>query len=435
MAEQQLNRVLGKGFSVAASVGTIVGLGILRTPGEIASSITDPWIYMALWIGGGLFVLLSVLVVAELFATTPKSGGVYALVRHAFGAYPGFVIGWIDWLSITASSALKAVVLVEYLALVLPGIAVYSVQLSLFVTTVFAGLQLAGVRMGGTIHQSATGIIGVCMLLLAAALFLGIGSGDPGVAIAQPAVPGIAQFGLVAAAIVFTYDGWSATCYFGGEIRGGGRQVALGSIRGILIVIMIYVLLNLALVMSVPLAALQGQELALAAALEQLYGSGTIVIFLALFILLTHQNMNYMAASRVIYALSVDDMGSNQAKSVNGRGTPTGAVLFTWGLSILLISVGGFRFLLNMTALMFMLMYISLVVGVFRLRSKEPDIERPYKAWGFPFTGYICIVGWVAIAIFVAVTDLKSAVYGTGLVVFSIPAYLWLKSRRHLVTA
>jgi APA family basic amino acid/polyamine antiporter len=410
MAEQQLKRVLGKGFSVAASVGTIVGLGILRTPGEIASSITDPWIYMALWIGGGLFVLLSVLVVAELFATTPKSGGVYALVRHAFGAYPGFVIGWIDWLSI-------------------------SVQLSLFVTTVFAGLQLAGVRMGGTIHQSATGIIGVCMLLLAAALFLGIGSGDPGVAIAQPAVPGIAQFGLVAAAIVFTYDGWSATCYFGGEIRGGGRQVALGSIRGILIVIMIYVLLNLALVMSVPLAALQGQELALAAALEQLYGSGTIVIFLALFILLTHQNMNYMAASRVIYALSVDDMGSNQAKSVNGRGTPTGAVLFTWGLSILLISVGGFRFLLNMTALMFMLMYISLVVGVFRLRSKEPDIERPYKAWGFPFTGYICIVGWVAIAIFVAVTDLKSATYGTGLVVFSIPAYLWLKSRRHLVTA
>src|SRR5512134_1243663 len=98
-------------------MGTIIGLGILRTPGEIARTIQDPWLYMALWAGGGVFILLSTLVVAELIAQTEKPGGPYALVANAFGPYPGFLLGWTDWLANCASSALKAVVLMEYAAL------------------------------------------------------------------------------------------------------------------------------------------------------------------------------------------------------------------------------------------------------------------------------------------------------------------------------
>ena len=75
MGQQQLKRLLGKGFSIATVIGLIVGLGIMRTPGEIARTVSDPVVYMSLWIGGGLFVLLTVLTVAELFAMTPKSAG------------------------------------------------------------------------------------------------------------------------------------------------------------------------------------------------------------------------------------------------------------------------------------------------------------------------------------------------------------------------
>ena len=94
MAGQSLQRLLGKGFSVAACVGLVIGLGIMRTPGEIALVFNDPVSYMALWIGCGAFVLVSLLVVAELIAMTPRSGGLYALVAHAYGRYPGFLIGW-----------------------------------------------------------------------------------------------------------------------------------------------------------------------------------------------------------------------------------------------------------------------------------------------------------------------------------------------------
>ena len=79
-----------------------------------------------------------------------------------------------------------------------------------------------------------------------------------------------------------------------------------------------------------------------------------------------------------------------------------------------------------------MLMYVAVMVGVFRLRKKEPDIERPYKAWGFPFTGVICTIFWVGVAVFVAVTDPRSSLYSLGLILVSIPAYLWLKSHRDL---
>ena len=120
-AEQGLKRTLGPGFVLAVTVGGVIGLGILRTPGEIASVIPGPFLYLSLWVLGGLFALLSTAVVAELVGMTPRSGGTYSLIRHAYGSHSGFVIGWVDWLSFVADIALKAVVVMEFVALLLPA--------------------------------------------------------------------------------------------------------------------------------------------------------------------------------------------------------------------------------------------------------------------------------------------------------------------------
>ena len=92
MAEQGLTRALPGKFVLAVVVGGVIGLGILRGPGEIAEVIRDPFLYLGLWLLGGLFVLLSTVVGAELVGMTPRSGGTYSLIRRAFGPYPGFVI-------------------------------------------------------------------------------------------------------------------------------------------------------------------------------------------------------------------------------------------------------------------------------------------------------------------------------------------------------
>ncbi|MFT5769852.1 MAG: APA family basic amino acid/polyamine antiporter, partial [Lysobacterales bacterium] len=248
MAQQQLKRILGKGFSIAACMGTIIGLGILRTPGEIAATVQDPVIYMALWIGGGVMVLLSLAVAAELLATTPRSGGMYALIAHAYGPYPGFLIGWTDWIANGASGALKSVVLMEYLALINPEFRPYITEGAVLISTCFAALQLGGVRLGGGVYQVAAAGVGVIILVIVGAIFYaGPAAGLSDAIVSPTADPvGIAAYGMVVASIVFTYDGWMGASYFGGEIRGGGRVAALGSIRGVLIVIFLYVILNLA---------------------------------------------------------------------------------------------------------------------------------------------------------------------------------------------
>ncbi len=114
-------RVLNSGFTLAVIIGGIIGLGILRTPGEVASVAPDPLLFVSLWVLGGLFALLSTVVAAELVGMTPRSGGAYSLVRRAYGPFPGFVIGWVDWLSFVGDIALKAVVVTEFATLLFPS--------------------------------------------------------------------------------------------------------------------------------------------------------------------------------------------------------------------------------------------------------------------------------------------------------------------------
>ena len=438
MASNSLQRLLGKGFSIAVCVGLVIGLGILRTPGEIAATINDPLPYMALWIGCGAFVLVSLLVVAELIAMTPRSGGIYAMVAHAYGPYPGFLIGWTDWVSSCAAIALKSVVLLEYSSMLLPALEKYQTPAAILVTSVFAFLQLGGVRLGAGVQRFASTGIGLIMLSLAVALYYGFisngGTVDAPPISASPDTTGIAAYGLVFAAVVFTYDGWYAASYFSGEVKSGGRAVAIGSLQGALIIIGLYLLLNFALVLSVPLSALAGHELALAGALDLAFGAGTgtVILIAAVFILLAHQNLQYMIASRVLYSLSIDGLGSQRATTVNDRGTPAGAIILSWLMTAALITAGQFKFLLSLVTILFMAMYVGLIVGVFRLRRNEPNADRPFRAWGFPATGVICGVVWTAVAVFVAATNPMSALSGAALVLISAPVYILLKRRRHL---
>ena len=183
-----------------------------------------------------------------------------------------------------------------------------------------------------------------------------------------------------------------------------------------------------------PLTELQGHDLALAGAIDFVFGAGagTLIVCVAFFVLLAHQNIQYMISPRILYSLSVDGLGNRRATTVSDSGAPSVALILSWLTTALLILVGQFEFLLNLTAILFVVMYVSLIIGVFRLRKKEPEAERTFRAWGFPFTGVVCAVGWVAVALYVAVTSPESTAYGVLLILVSAPAYLILKRRRNL---
>jgi len=433
----QLKRVLGSGFAIAAGIGTIIGLGILRTPGEIASVFYNPWAYVGLWLLIGLFVLMNIAVAAELAGMTPRSGGYYVLVRRALGAFPGFLMGWIDWVSFTAVIALKSTVLVEYLILLVPALASWNKPLAVATTSCFALLQLRGIALGAQIQKIAAAMMSLILLGIAAALLLA----EPAAAVEPEllvmATPGLTEYGLVLASIVFTYDGWLAAAYFGGEIKGGGGAVARACIRGVLVILVLYVGLNAALAFSVPLELLAGSELALSSALDIAWGAGTgtFVLVAAVLILLAHQNINYLTGPRSLYALSRDGFGIGKAARVHNRGNPMFAVLCTWIMVVGLIMVGGFEYLLNLSTLFFVVLYLAILLGVVILRIKEPEGERPYRAWGHPISTAVCIIGWVAITGFMAYTAPESAVSAVVLTAFALPVYLVLTKLRGSKTA
>ena len=427
VTEQGLTRTLPSKFVLAVTVGGVIGLGILRGPGEIAEVIPDPFFYLALWLFGGLFVLLSTAVSAELVGMTPRSGGTYALIRRAFGPYPGFVIGWVDWLSFVADIALKAVVILEFVAILFPETTPWRTPMSIIVTTVFAAFQLRGIALGALIQEFATAAIGLVVVGLALLLFF-VEAPIINATELMPAKTGLGDWSLVIATIIFTYDGWLYASYFSGEIRGGAGAVARSCIKGVIIVIALYMLLNVALVKSVGLIALAGSDLALAHALELAFSpaAGSAVVVAAILILLSHQNLGYMGAPRILHALAVDGFAARRAQRVGKGGNPLFAVLVTWLLSVGLILIGGFEFLLLLSVFFFIPLYLALIVGVLILRKREPDSERPYRAWGHPYSTIVCLIGWTLVTLFQAFVERETAVYAVVMVAVSWPVYLYL---------
>jgi APA family basic amino acid/polyamine antiporter len=425
-----LTRALPGRFVLAVIVGGVIGLGILRGPGEIAAVTTEPVLYLSLWLVGGLFVLLSTAVTAELLGMTPRSGGAYSLIRRAYGPYPGFVIGWADWLSFTADLALKAVVVTEFVAILVPESAAWSKQLAILVTTVFAAIQLRGIDLGALIQEFATSLIGLVIVGLSLVLFF-VDIPISAAANSMPASNSLNDWSLVIATIIFTYDGWLYASYFSGEIKGGAGAAARGCIKGMVIVIALYMLMNVALVKSAGLAALAGSDLALAHALTLATSpaAGNIIVIAAILILLSHQNLAYMGGPRILQALATDGLASRRAQKLGKGGNPIFAVLVTWLLALFLILIGGFNFLLLLCVFFFVPIYLVMIAGVLILRVREPDTKRPFRAWGHPYSTVVCLIGWTIITLFQGWVERGTALYAVAMVAVSWPVY-WYLSRK-----
>ena len=430
MTESNVRKSLPGRFVIAVTVGGVIGLGILRGPGEIAEVVTDSTLYLALWLFAGLFVLLSTAVSVELVGITPRSGGFYSLVRRAYGPYSGFVIGWADWLTYAADLALKAVVVVEFVAILVPAAQQWNTVLAIAVTTFFAAVQLRGIGLGALILETATSLIGLVVIGLALTLFFAAG---PQVipAATEPAESTLNDWSLILATIIFTYDGWLYAAYFSGEIRGGTGAVARSCIKGMVVVIALYMLLNIALVKSVGLAPLAGSDLALARALELAVhpAAGTVIVAAAILILLSHQNLEYMTGPRILQALAEDGFAARKASGVGKGGNPVFAVILTWAVSVGLILLGGFEFLLLFSVFLFVPLYLALIIGILILRKREPDTGRPVRAWGHPYSTIFCLLGWGVITLFQAYVERETALYAIAMVAVSWPVYRYLSRK------
>jgi APA family basic amino acid/polyamine antiporter len=432
----RLLRVLGVGFGLAVIIGNTIGAGILRAPGEVAAQLPHAGLFIAAWMAGGLYAFLGALSIAELGAMLPRSGGQYVFARHALGEYAGFVVGWSDWISTCGASAAVSVVIGEYLGVLFPRLSNHAVGIALGIVLAFAALQWRGIIWGSAAQNITSLFKALAFLALIAACFvLGGAPGSPERS-APPGAVSLVACVLALQAVIYTYDGWTGVIYFSEEVRDPARDIPRSMFGGVLSVIGIYLLVNLAFLYVLPISEMAGEKLAAGAAARVIFGDrgDTIIRSLTILSLLSAVNACQLMATRVLFAMSRDGLMSSRLVRVNEGGTPAPA-LFVSTLVAMLFIVGGafedsrriFENIIAVLAFFFVANYAVSFTSLFVLRRREPGRERPYRAWGYPWTTGVALSGSILFLAGAVVSDTRNSLYALLLLAASYPAFRLLK--------
>jgi len=426
-----LLRVLGFGFGLAVIIGNTIGAGIFRAPGSIAQNLPNVWLFLGVWIVGGIYALLGAISYAELGAMLPRAGGQYAFTRHALGEYAGFIVGWSDWLATCGSTAAVALVVGSFAGALFPAISspVATFGTACAISIVFGLLQWRGIVMGSTAQNITSLLKGLAFVaLIVAAFVLGNGGSFSQPATTSNLVTASLFTGIVLSlqSAIYTYDGWYGVIYFSEEVTNPGKDVPRSMISGVFSIIAIYVLINVAFLYVLPMSELAGKEFAAGQVANVIFGRYGDPIFrwLTIVSMLSTINACHLMATRVLFAMSRDRLFLRKASNVNEGGTPAMALLLSVIGSLIFIVFGQtFEKVITVVAFFFVANYSLTFISVFILRRREPDRERPYRVWGYPWTTGVALIGSVLFLAGAVASDTRNSIYALIMLAVSYPLF------------
>jgi APA family basic amino acid/polyamine antiporter len=423
--------VLGVAFGLAVIIGNTIGAGIFRTPGSIAEQLPSAVPFLLAWIAGGVYALLGAISLAELGTMLPRSGGQYVFSRYALGEYAGFIVGWSDWISTCGTTAAVSLVIGTFSGALIPALNGKAPAIAAGVAILFALLQWHGITWGSKIQNFTSLLKALAFLVLIVAAFIFGGGGtftNP-----QPLTTSVVTVSAVVLSLqaaIYTYDGWSGVIYFSEEVKNPGRDIPRALFGGVITIAAIYLLVNVALLYVLPMSQLAGKEFAAGQAANVIFGAYGDTVFRSLVIvsMLSGINAYHLMASRVLFAMSRDGLFTKKAAAVNEGGTPTIA-LFLSALVALLFIVFGQRFerVITVLAFFFVANYVLSFISLFVLRLREPDKPRPYRAWGYPVTPALALIGSIAFLGGAISVDRENSVYALLLLAASYPVFRLMK--------
>ena len=391
----ELPRKLGLLSAVAVLVGTTIGTGIFRSPAAIALKVpVEGWFFFT-WVLGGFFTLCGALTYVELAGALPRTGGVYVYLREGFGRLPAFLFGWTNLVILRASSlGAISTVFAEYLLRLLHretnGLAVHLIAAAAILLV--AIFNLMGVRLGALVQNLTAGTKYSALILLVLIAFIVGGRYDWSPS-AEPLAVGnttsLAMFGLALVSILWVYDGWADLTYVSGEVKRPERNLPLALIIGTLAVILIYLLANFAYLHLLDINQVANSKLVAAdTAKRAIGGVGETLISIAVMIsAFGTLNGSILTGPRIFFAMADDGLFFKKIAAVHPRfKTPHVAILLTAIPAMGLVMLQGFEQLADTFVLGIWPFYAIGVAAVYALRRKRPDLPRPYKLIGYPFT-------------------------------------------------
>lgn len=458
-------------------MGAMIGSGIFIVSADIARTVGSPGLLLLVWLITGILTIIGALSYGELAGMMPHAGGLYVYLREAYNPLIGFLYGWTTFLVIqTGTIAAVGVAFAKFTGLLVPwfserhvlwtvlGLKISAAQVLAIVSiVVLTWLNMRGLRTGKTIQ----GIFTVTKTIaLGGLILLGFVVGANAVAVkanlaafwkaswthmasgqivsVEP-LSGLMLLAAIGAAMVgslFASDEWYTVTYIAGEVKNPRKNIPLSLALGAGIVTLLYFLANLAYIVTLPVhgspeaADVIGRGIQFAqfdrvgtAAAEMIFGGPAAVIMAVLIMISTFgcNNGLVLSGARVYYAMAKDGLFFGATGKLNRRAVPGTALVVQCVWACLLCLSGTYSDLLDYVVFAVLIFFVLIVSGIFILRKKRPDWERPYKAWGYPVVPALYIVVAAAIAVDLLIFKTKNTVPGLLIVLLGIPVFLLRK--------
>ena len=428
-----LKKALGYSFGIAILVGSTIGAGILRTPGIIAGLLNNYWLIIACWIAGGIYVLLGVGAYAELATSVPKAGGSYNYVKRAFGNYAGFLTGWFDYISNAIAPAFFCIVIGEYIVILFPFLNGQTTIIALAFLICFTLINSGGVKNGSFVQQLTSIIKVIFFVIFIVACFSYSGvkfnpiENQPFLLEASLFIAFFKSLQMV----LGTFDGWNAGCFFAEEDENPSKNIPKSLYTGAFIVISIYTIINMAFFYVLPVSELANSPLAASDVAKVVFGdNGAIIVtVIAVFSMISILNAYTMIPARILFGLSRDGFFINKGTLINKGGTPIVALLISASFTLILILIGTFEILFSLATFMSVIVWGLAYASLIKLRISEPNLPRPYKSWGYPYTTIIMLLFSVVLFLGFAYSDHHSLLVIGIITLLSYPLFLVLNKK------
>lgn len=404
----------------------MIGTGVFTSLGYQLVKIQSVFPLMMLWIVGGIVALCGTLVYSELGAALPRSGGEYHLLSRIIHPSIGFGAGIVSaTVGFTAPAVLAAMALGSYLSAVIPGLD--QTLIAAIVILGFHGLHMMSVTWGTKFQDGSTAIkIGLILIFIAFGLFMDAPQsisiwpklGDGAVMLSS-------GFAVSLVWVSYAYTGWNSAVYVAGEIHDPKQNISRSMLMGTAFVMVLYVLLNYVFLYSAPTDAMVGQvEVGYISGIRIFGKMGAKIIGIGISILLLSTVSSYVyIGPRIMQIMGEDHAFIGFLKEKNSDEIPLNAFWVQLGISFLFILKSSFEQVLMYAGISLIITTTLTVISLFILRINEPDLDRPYKVWAYPFTPmiYLIINCWILFYSFRESTF--EFMVGIGIITTSIALY------------
>lgn len=463
--DTSFKRSLGLFDATMIVAGSMIGSGIFIVSADITRHVGSAGWLVIIWLITGFMTITAALSYGELSGMFPKAGGQYVYLREAYNPMFGFLYGWSLFAVIqTATIAAVGVAFSKFTSYLIPAVGENNILFSIGSFHISAAQVLAialiifltytntkGVKGGKIIQTTFTstklialfGLIILGFVLtknnfwhtnfqsgLHAMQNLGV-NGEGKISTTWQTISGAVLMGAVAAAMtgsIFSSDAWNNVTFIAGEIKNPKKNIGLSLFMGTLIVTIIYVLANVMYVYVLPLdeiAFAKNDRVAVVAA-EQFLGKNIGPYVIAVLIMISTFGCNnglILAGARVYYTMANDGLFFKKTGRLNKYAVPEYALWIQCAVAGILCLSGKYNDLLTMISFVVVIFYALTIIGIFILRKKRPQVERPYKAFGYPLLPVIYILLAIAFCIALVFASPKYSLWGLLIVLIGIPVY------------